>query len=98
MSDIDRAVALVGEEVAHEGRQALAQLQQDLVEAGYVALPLSLLERLVDGPQGEDCDIDESGGCQEHGFLSLRSGQECPWAEVKRLVNLARTMRAILSS
>lgn len=44
---------------------------------------LDLIEALTDS--GE-CRFDHHGGCQEHGYLSLESGEKCPHAEAKELL------------
>ena len=48
-----------------------------------ITIPRDLLESLLsDAP----CWFDHHGGCQEHGYLSLTAGQECPMQEAKRLL------------
>ena len=42
-----------------------------------------LLERLVDE---DECWFDHHGGCQAHGFLSLKPGEMCPNAEAKQIL------------
>lgn len=42
-----------------------------------------LLEALVDG---DECYFDHHGGCQAHGYLSLRPGELCPQAELKQIL------------
>jgi hypothetical protein len=51
-----------------------------------ITISLDLLQSLVD--EGE-CWFDHHGGCQEHGFISLKHGEECPHAEAKRLIKQA---------
>lgn len=34
----------------------------------------------------EDCWFDHHGGCQAHGYLSLKPGELCPHAEAKALL------------
>jgi hypothetical protein len=48
---------------------------------------LDLLECLVDS---ETCWYDHHGGCQAHGYLSLRAGEMCPQAELKELLKEQR--------
>lgn len=45
-----------------------------------------LISSLID--EG-DCHFDHHGGCQEHGYLSLKAGEMCPQEEAKRLVEEA---------
>lgn len=47
---------------------------------------MSLIADLVDP---EDCEFDHNGGCQAHGYLSLRQGEKCPHAEAKQLIAAA---------
>lgn len=42
-----------------------------------------LLESLTDR---DDCWFDHDGGCQAHGYLSLKPGEMCPHAEAKQLL------------
>jgi hypothetical protein len=44
---------------------------------------LDLLSALVDE---SPCEFDHHGGCQAHGYISLQPGEECPQAELKRLL------------
>lgn len=48
-----------------------------------VAAPVDLLMALVDP---DDCQLDHHGGCQAHGFLSLRPGEKCPQAQLVSLL------------
>ncbi len=32
------------------------------------------------------CWFDHHGGCQEHGFLSLKAGERCPMGEIQELI------------
>jgi hypothetical protein len=50
---------------------------------------IALIEDLVDP---WDCWYDHRGGCQAHGYLSLKEGEQCPHAEAKEL--LAEERRA----
>jgi hypothetical protein len=42
-----------------------------------------LLADLIDP---DDCWFDHHGGCQAHGYLSLKPGEKCPHAEAKELL------------
>lgn len=44
---------------------------------------LALIRDLVDG---DACWFDHHGGCQAHGYLSLKPGRKCPHAEAKELL------------
>jgi hypothetical protein len=44
------------------------------------------VEILKDIVSEEDCRFDHHGGCQEHGYLILKSGEECPQAAAKRFI------------
>lgn len=44
---------------------------------------IALLDDLLDP---DPCWLDHHGGCQAHGYLSLRDGERCPVAEGKELV------------
>lgn len=48
-----------------------------------IAAKRELLESLVDD---EPCSFDHHGGCQAHGYLSLRHGELCPQYELKVLL------------
>lgn len=48
-----------------------------------IQVPVDLLESLVDD---DDCWFDHHGGCQAHGYLSLKPGELCPQAELKALL------------
>lgn len=50
-----------------------------------MTVPVELLEALLDT---DDCWFDHHGGCQAHGYISLRNGQECPQHELKRRLGL----------
>jgi hypothetical protein len=58
-------------------------ISQVAAEENLIAVPLELLEALVD--DGE-CRFDHHGGCQEHGYLSLEPGDACPQADLKALI------------
>ncbi len=45
---------------------------------------LALIRELVD--DGE-CWFDHHGGCQGHGYLSLKPGEKCPHAAAKELLS-----------
>lgn len=48
-----------------------------------VEAPVDLLESLVDP---DDCQLDHHGGCQAHGYLSLKPGEKCPQAQLVTLL------------
>lgn len=41
---------------------------------------------LADLTDPDDCDFDHHGGCQAHGYLTLKPGELCPHAEAKQLL------------
>ena len=57
----------------------------DVVKQRWTPLdaPNDLLSALVDE---SPCEFDHHGGCQAHGYISLQPGEECPQAELKRLL------------
>ncbi len=48
-----------------------------------VTVSRELLEAFVDD---SECWFDHHGGCQQHGYLSLRPEQLCPQEEVKQIL------------
>lgn len=46
-----------------------------------------LLPLLLDIQDSEPCWFDHNGGCQAHGYISLRPGETCPQADVKELIS-----------
>lgn len=48
-----------------------------------ITIPVELLRSLVDE---DDCWFDHHGGCQAHGYLSLKPGEQCPQSEAKELL------------
>jgi hypothetical protein len=45
---------------------------------------LTKLQRLIhDLTDPDDCWFDHNGGCQAHGYLSLKPGEMCPQQEAK---------------
>lgn len=46
-----------------------------------ITIPRELLDSLIDA---ENCSFDHHGGCQEHGYISLKPGELCPHEDVKR--------------
>ncbi len=70
------------------GIRALAAAASRPAALDVLTVPRDLLESLVD--DGE-CRFDHHGGCQEHGYLSLAPGEQCPQAELKaRLASEAK--------
>ncbi len=49
----------------------------------HIIVPVNILNDLVDP---DPCSFDHSGGCQAHGYISLRQGEVCPEEAVKRLL------------
>lgn len=45
-----------------------------------------LLKLIADLTDSDPCDFDHNGGCQAHGYLSLKPGEMCPQAEAKERV------------
>lgn len=44
------------------------------------------VEILKDIVDENDCRFDHHGGCQEHGYLSLEHGEECPQGRARRFI------------
>ncbi len=44
---------------------------------------LRLIRDLTDS---DDCWFDHHGGCQAHGYLSLKPGEKCPQQEAKEIL------------
>ena len=44
-----------------------------------------LLELICDLSDGEECEFDHHGGCQAHGYLSLKPGERCPMGEANEI-------------
>lgn len=61
-----------------------------------VVVPVSLLEEAIDliGCLRDDgeCWFDHHGGCQEHGFLSLKEGEQCPHAQAPGTIEKLRAL------
>jgi hypothetical protein len=51
--------------------------------AGDLIVSRELLESLVDS---DPCWFDHHGGCQAHGYLSLKPGEKCPQHELKEIL------------
>lgn len=66
----------------------LGHAVHDLLEdhAALRAKVQRLTELIADLASDEDCWFDHHGGCQEHGYLSLESGQKCPHQEAKEVL------------
>ena len=45
-----------------------------------------LMQLIDDLTDEDDCEFDHHGGCQMHGYLSLKPGELCPHAEAKQRV------------
>lgn len=45
-----------------------------------------LVDLLRDMVDPGECWFDHHGGCQEHGYLSLRPGEICPHEEAKQVI------------
>ncbi|MFI6368676.1 hypothetical protein ACIBG0_38840 [Nocardia sp. NPDC050630] len=45
---------------------------------------LKLRQLVADFVDPDDCHFDHHGGCQAHGYLSLKPGELCPHAEAKQ--------------
>ena len=54
-------------------------------------VPIPAVEELVsvlgDIVDETPCRFDHHGGCQEHGYLSLENGEECPQGRAQRLIH-----------
>jgi hypothetical protein len=73
---------------ADRRRTGAAQLGSVRAERGRLA---QLVRDLTDP---DPCYFDHHGGCQAHGYLSLKPGEKCPHAEAKELrheAHIART-------
>jgi hypothetical protein len=62
-------------ECSHEAARGQAEAERDRL--------LTLLRDLTDD---DPCRFDHRGGCQAHGYLSLKPGEVCPHAEAKELL------------
>jgi hypothetical protein len=60
---------------------------REAYEAGLAAERDRLMGLLLDLADEDDCWFDHHGGCQAHGYLSLKPGQKCPHAEAKELLD-----------
>ncbi len=58
------------------------------LDGGVFKQALDLLECFVD--EGDPCSFDHHGGCQSHGFLSLKPGEMCPHREALDLLRKVR--------
>ncbi len=67
-----KAVITVNVAELPEVEAAMQALNTDLDEA------LKLLDSFTPDTDDDPCSFDHHGGCQAHGFLSLRPGQICP--------------------
>ncbi|MCE0510608.1 hypothetical protein LVJ59_16285 [Microbacterium sp. KKR3/1] len=61
--------------VAHD---AEVQAERDAEEPSDQIMTL-----ILDLTDPDDCSFDHHGGCQAHGYLSLKPGELCPQAEAK---------------
>lgn len=57
-----------------------------------IRLPQKVVNLIRDMTDPNDCWFDPHGGCQEHGYISLSPGEECPHAEAKRLLAEQETL------
>jgi hypothetical protein len=53
-----------------------------------------IVQLLVDLVDPDDCWFDHHGGCQAHGYLSLKHGELCPVAEAKQWIDAAAIREA----
>lgn len=66
-----------------EARDACRDEALETLEAAaphLMADAAALIRELTDP---EDCSFDHHGGCQAHGYLSLKPGETCPQADAK---------------
>lgn len=56
-------------------------------EQGEPEKPSERIHQLIhDLTDPGECWFDHHGGCQEHGYLTLRPGEKCPHAEARELL------------
>ena len=60
--------------------------EQAEAEVGAKAERDKLAALVRDLTDDEPCWLDHHGGCQAHGYLSLKPGERCPQAEAKELL------------
>lgn len=100
-NDNARRIALLREEVEAEMRQYIASgrhyprmwdlnLLLDTLDERDATIKriTTLLSELTDP---DDCWFDHHGGCQAHGFLSLKPGETCPHADAKAIAAAHKT-------
>jgi hypothetical protein len=90
MSDLDPTPIMAEHGVLHV---CIGGLYWNMRVSGDKCDPYRLAEALLkaEGLLGElvdpdPCWFDHNGGCQAHGFISLRSGETCPHADAKALL------------
>lgn len=74
-----------------------AEMQRDDYRAAHkdaVARAEQLAQLVRDLTDPDPCYFDHHGGCQAHGYLSLRPGEKCPHAEAKELLGSNETEAA----
>lgn len=74
--------------VARDWAVARARVAELEAERGQL---MQLIEDFTD--EG-DCEFDHHGGCQMHGYLSLKPGELCPHAEAKQRLAAAAPDRS----
>ena len=56
-------------------------------EQGEPEKPSERIHQLIhDLTDPGECWFDHHGGCQEHGYLTLQTGEKCPHAEARELL------------
>ena len=75
--------------VTCEARDHTSVVTMQIVAVATIPLLRELAavrEALHDHVDPEPCWFDHHGGCQEHGYLSLKPGEVCPSAAAKALL------------
>lgn len=81
--------AEAADEIERLRAQSAANWDSGVVESVRVAELMLEIERLralvCNLSDGEVCAFDHHGGCQTHGYLSLKPGERCPMGEANKI-------------
>lgn len=61
-------------------------VEEVLAAAGLLASGPTLINLLRELIDEDDCWFDHHGGCQAHGYLSLKPGETCPQQDAKDVI------------